>query len=135
MATKSLPTFKVPRDDIGSLLGTMSQKRDELPKTEVQRVQPVSEETIKPEIGINVKEAKSKNSKTLKQDDGKTVGRPSFKEDGVEYVKTSPRLPKGLKKRVDIALIQERFRDTQDRPVTTLDMIVELALERLLATK
>jgi hypothetical protein len=134
MATKAPPTF-TPKADIAGLLGTMSKKRDELPKTERQHVQPVNDEAVKTEESKNVKEAKGKNSKTVIQEDGKTGGRPSFKKEGIEYVKTSPRLPKDLKKRVDMALIQEMFRDTQNRPVTTFDMIVELALERLLTKK
>ena len=135
MTTKAQNTFKVPKDDIGQLLGKMSDKQADMPKTVVQHVQPVDKEAVKTEESKNVKEAKGKNSKTLIQEDVKIGGRPSFKQEGIEYVKTSPRLPKDLKKRVDMALIQEMFRDTQNRPVTTFDMIVELALERLLAKK
>lgn len=136
MTAKLAPNMKVPKAAIDSLLGTMTKKRDELPKTERQHVQPVQAvpaDKGSAEMDATVITQKSNAVKTLKQEDGKTQGRPSFKREGVEYVKTSPRLPKTLKKRVDMALVQEWFRDSEDRPVTTLDMIVELALERLLA--
>jgi len=51
----------------------------------------------------------------------------------VEYVKISPRVPKDLKKRVDIALVYERFADKEGNTIKTLDEIVAHALEKLLA--
>ena len=119
MATKKLD---VP--DIGNLLGKITEKRDsgELPKTEIQHVQPVNRE-------------KTGNSKPGKRENGETpkaTGRPTAKREDVEYVKVSPRIPKQLKKRVDIALIEERFTDKDGRAIVTLDEIVAYALHRLL---
>lgn len=124
-------TKKMDVPDIGNLLGEISKKRDsgELPKTEIQHVQPV-------------KEQKQENTKTLKREIVKTVkqenneprgagGRPSVKREDIEYVKISPRIPKSLKKQVEIALVEERFSDKEGRAITTLDEIVALALARL----
>ena len=129
MATKKLD---VP--DIGGLLGKITEKREELPKAPIQSVQPVEE-----------KAAESKNNNTPKQQNGTPVnqpqpeppprgagGRPSVKKDSVVYVKISPRIPKALKRDVDIALIDERFKDAEKNPIKTLDEIVAYALDRLL---
>lgn len=129
--------------DIGSLLGQISAKRDELPKTPVQTVQPVvesdEENTMKPDKAV--KTLKSKNSKTGKQkpstpDSYRGLGgRPSLKKASIEYVKISPRIPKPLKKQVDMALVQERFQDEEGNHIKTLDEIVALSLQRLFPKK
>ena len=123
--------------DIGSLLGQIAEKRDsgELPRTEVQRVQ-----SVETEERMNVDTLKSKAGKTEKQKnrglvrtDGSSVtGRPTMKAVDIEYVKLSPRIPKGLKKIVEIALVEERFKDEEGRVITTMDEIVSLALSRLM---
>ena len=123
--------------DIGGLLGRIAEKRDsgELPRTEVQRVQPVETEER-----MNVDTLKSKTGKTEKQKKGALVradgsnvtGRPTMKAVDIEYVKLSPRIPKGLKKIVEIALVEERFKDDEGRVITTIDEIVALALARLM---
>lgn len=118
--------------DIGSLLGQIAEKRDsgELPRTEVQRVQPV--EAPKSKAG---KTQKQENTKPAQQEVRGAGGRPTVKDQSVEYVKLSPRIPKTLKKATEIALIEERFQDEEGRAITTLDEIVTLALERLLKAK
>lgn len=126
-----MATKKMDVPDIGNLLSEISKKRDsgELPKTEIQHVQPV-----KAQEHINSNELKRQNGKTGKQENGETRGvggRPSVKREDIEYVKISPRIPKALKKRVEIAMIEERFSDKEGRAITTLDEIVELALTRL----
>lgn len=125
--------------DIGGLLGKISEKRGEMPKTPVQSVQPIQESTDKnTDPDKTVKTPKMVKSKTVKQAVLSTSlyrgagGRPSIKKDSVEYVKMSPRIPKTLKKQVDIALIHERFKDSDGNLIKTLDEIVSLALERLL---
>lgn len=125
-------TKKMTVPDISNLLGKISEKRDsgELPKTEIQHVQPV-----KVAKDIAAEELKSKSGKTQKRDAGNVRGaggRPSVKRDDVEYVKISPRIPKALKKDVERALIDERFSDKDGQHVTTLDEVVALALERIL---
>jgi hypothetical protein len=122
-------TKKMNVPDIDNLLSSISKKRDsgELPPTERQRI-----ESFEP--------AESKAAKTVKQEDAKPAkreargpgGRPTTKVKSIEYVKLSPRIPKALKKTAEIALVEERFRDQEGRPITTLDGIVSLALERLL---
>lgn len=137
MATKA----KMDVPDIGNLLGQISQKRDsgELPKTEIQHVQPVKTEEL-----TNLKELKSKNILTQKSNDVKTGklahseetrgpgGRPKKLKVGVEYFKMSPRIPVALKEELDVALSRKKFRDADGLPITTVDTIVELALTRLL---
>lgn len=143
MATVKNRKMDVP--DIGGLLNQIAEARDsgELPKTERQHVSPVS---IKPSNSNTSKEVKSLEVKEARHFTGKEVnrqngeirgpmGRKSIKREDVEYIKTSPRIPKTLKKQVDQALIDERFQDEQGRSITTVDEIVTLALERLLATK
>ena len=107
-------TKKLDVPNIGNLLSKIAEKRDEMPKTERQHVQPF-------------KTAEQENSETQKKG-----GRPTVKRDDVEYVKVSPRIPKQLKKRVDIALVEERFIDKNGRPIVTLDEIVAYALHHLL---
>ena len=127
--------------DIGGLLGKISEKREEMPKTPVQSVQPVEE-------GAKAKPARSKAVKTIKRKNSNTAklvmsateikpraagGRPTVKKDSVEYVKVSPRIPKELKKKVDLALVNERFVDQDGTSINTLDEIVAHALEKLLS--
>ncbi len=125
--------------DIGGLLGKISEKREEMPKTPVQSVQPVKE-------GVAVKSSGEKAVKTLKRKNSNTAkpaepevrpraagGRPTLKKDSVEYVKVSPRIPKALKKKVDLALVNERFVDQDGTSINTLDEIVAYALEKLLS--
>jgi hypothetical protein len=122
---------KINMPDIGGLLGQISEKRDsgELPRTEIQRVQPVKDESR-----INVKTVKRKNTKTSKEPTSagrSSGGRPSVKQEGIEYVKLSPRIPKALSTQAKIALAEERFKDKDGQPVKTLDELVALAFERL----
>jgi hypothetical protein len=130
-----MATKKIDVPDIGNLLGKISEKRDsgELTKSPIQSVQPIAD-------AVDMKE--SKNSKTPKQqkysdvkpqaDAGRAPGgRPSAKLDDVEYVKISPRIPKPLKRRVDIAIVEERFRDRNGNQIKTLDELVAFALDRL----
>ena len=48
-------------------------------------------------------------------------------------MKVSPRIPKALKKKVDLALVNERFVDKDGTSINTLDEIVAHALEKLLS--
>ena len=117
--------------DIGGLLGKISSKREELPKSPIQSVQPVHSEADENKA---VETEKRKNTKTPTIEEKKvrgTGGRPSVKRDDIEYVKISPRIPKRLKKRVEIALIEERFGDVNGHLVKTLDELTALAFERL----
>lgn len=127
--------------DIGNLLGRIAEKRDELPKAVIQRVQPIEEAKSE-----NSKELKSENFKDLKSLSGKTLennrvevpnktGRKTLKDPSVEYVKISPKISKILKKQVDRALVDERLKDGEGRPLTTLDECVAFALDRLINTK
>lgn len=119
--------------DIGNLLGQISKKRDsgELPKTEIQHVEPVK--TEKP---INSDEFISKNAQTqniLRNGQPKGLGgRPKKLMPNVEYFKMSPRIPVALKEELDVALARRKFRDADGFPITTVDAIVELALTQLL---
>jgi hypothetical protein len=134
-------TTKMAVPDIGNLLGRIAEKRDELPKAVIQRVQPIEEaksENSKELKGENVKELKSLSGKTL---DNKRVevpnktGRKTLKDPAVEYVKISPKISKVLKKQVDRALVDERLKDGEGRPLTTLDECVAFALDRLITIK
>ena len=126
--------------DIGSLLGKIAEKRDsgELPRTEVQRVQPV-EVSQSPEIANitrkDVKTPKRENQTQQVFDDRSAGGRPSAKEQGVEYARLSSKIPKSLKRRVEIAMLEERFQDAKGRTITTFDELVALAFERLVSEK
>lgn len=124
-----MATKKMDVPDIGNLLSSISKKREsgELPPSEIQRVEPVE-----PQRSKNVKTLKQENVETLNRETRGVGGRPTVKDSGTEYVKLSPRIPKALKKSVEIALVEERFHDQEGRPVTTMDEIVTLALERLL---
>lgn len=117
---------------IGDLLGNISKKRDsgELPKTEIQHVQPVKEEILENGNAQKSIAAKTEKQKTVQTE--KRGGRPSVKLDGIEYIKISPRIPKPLKQRTENAMTFELFVDEQGRAVKTLDEIVALALCRLL---
>jgi hypothetical protein len=122
---------KTDMPDIGGLLSKISEKRDsgELPRTEIQRVQPVQDKSR-----IDVKPVKRTNVKTLKHTtaEGRSAGgRPTVKQEGIEYVKLSPRIPKALSTQAKIALAEERFQDKDGQPVKTLDELVALALESL----
>lgn len=127
--------------DIDSLLGTIADKRAELPKTEIQHVQPVGESTVP--TSEPVRETKPETSKAGKtgkqlpapQDDASRGGRPSSKRPDIEYVKVSPRIPKQLKKLAELALIDERFDGPDGKPIKTMDVLIELALTRLLQKK
>ncbi len=127
--------------DIGGLLGKISEKREEMPKTPVQSVQPVKENMeTKPSRNKAVKTLKRKNADTAKPavtekeiKPRAAGGRPTLKKESVEYVKVSPRIPKALKKEVDLALVHERFTDKDGNAINTLDEIVAHALEELLS--
>jgi hypothetical protein len=129
--------------DIDSLLGTIADKRAELPKTEIQHVQPVETSPAEPAASTAVVPGKRENGKATKPtkaaEDVVLVrapgGRPSAKRPDVEYVKISPVIPKALKKQAELALLEERFDGPNGSPITTLDAIVELALSRLLKNK
>lgn len=126
-------TKKMDVPDIGNLLGQIAEKRHDLPKAPIQSVQPVDD---KPAERKDVLTAKRQNVKTSKVSDEKSRGvggRPSVKRDDIEYVKLSPRVPKELKKRVELALIEERYRDEEGAVVKTMDEFVALALDRLLS--
>jgi hypothetical protein len=124
--------------DVSSLLGVMSAKQasGEIKKSPIQTVLPIESTEFKK----HSLELKNKNSKTLKQENnkdqhtgGKAVGRPSVKKIDVEYVKISPCIPKDLKKKIGLALLEDRFTDSDGTGIKTLDELVSLALERLLS--
>ncbi len=145
--------------DIGGLLGKISEKRDEMPKTPVQSVQPLQEfidqntdtdkalKDQKEEQSKAVKDTdtdkalkaqKKEQSKAVKDTDADKALKAQKKEQSKavkKYVKISPRIPKFLKKQVEIALINEQFKDSEGNLIKTLDEIVSLALERLLFEK
>ena len=124
-------TKKMDVPDIGGLLGKISSKREELPKSPIQSVQPVHSEADENKA---VETAKRQNTKTpaIKEKIVRgTGGRPSVKRDGIEYVKISPRIPEDLKTLVDVALSTKRFRDENGNPIKTLDELTALALARL----
>lgn len=122
-------TKKLDVPDIGGLLGKIAEKRQDLPKAPIQSVQPVEEASE----AKAVKPAKQENRKTTaapKAERG-AGGRPSVKREGVEYVKISPRIPKPLKQKAELALVQETLRDADGRVIKTLDELIALAVERL----
>ena len=94
----------------------------------------------------NSKELKSENGKELKSLSGKTLenkrvevpnktGRKTLKDPSIEYVKISPKISRSLKKQVDRALVDERLKDSEGRPLTTLDECVAFALDKLINSK
>ena len=120
---------KTDKDDISALLGTIATNRTNLPKSPMQEVRPV--EPVSAD-----KVEKRKNGKTAKRlnDETRGVGgRPSYKRDNIEYVKISPRIPKTLKQQIEIALIQEHFRDSDGMIIKTMDELTAHALEKLLS--
>lgn len=135
MATKKM---NVP--DIGNLLSTITKKREsgELPPTDIQRVQSVEADAPKvhaEKAQQGVKTPKQQNPSAQEVGRRGPGGRPSAKEQGVEYARLSSRIPKALKKRGEIALTEERFQDAKGRPITTFDELVTFALERLVPEK
>ena len=146
MATKT-KTSNVP--DIGGLLNRISEKREELPKTERQVVQPVSTEkqenvkTLKQENENtfnreNVKTNKRINDKTQKPENkknGGVGGRPSLKRDDVEYVRIGANIPKPIRQLLNDAINYERFQNEDGVVIKTIDEVISLALERLLKAK
>lgn len=140
-------SFKVA--DMTSLLGRIDEKRAELPKAEIQHVQPVSEtpapaaelspaDSAKPDERITGKtESRSVVEKSAPTAIYRTntTGRPSIKRADIEYVKLSPRIPKRVKKLAEYALIEERYVGELGNPITTMDELIELALVRLLEEK
>jgi hypothetical protein len=123
---------KMTVPDIGGLLGKITEKREAHPKTPIQSVQPVDEphvdeKAVKPASRHNAAPAPVRVAETRG-----IGGRPTLKKDGIEYVKVSPRIPKYLKQRAEIALVEERFRDADGRVVTTFDELTTLALEKIL---
>ncbi len=117
MATNKKP--QVP--DIGNLLEKITEKRDrgEIPKTEIQHVQPVSEKQM---ILPSLQPARK-------------MGRLSSKKEGVEYVKIGPKIPANMKFEIDMALVERRFTRDDGTPVRSIDDITELAFEYLFASK
>lgn len=122
-------TKKMDVPDIGGLLGQIATKRHDLPKSPIQSVQPVG---IKPSERKDVHTSKRTNYQNTDDRARGIGGRPSVKKEDIEYVKLSPRIPKVLKKRVEMALIEERYRDEDGTVVKTMDEFVALALDRLL---
>lgn len=114
--------------DIGNLLGKISEKRDELPKTERQHVVTVPE-AEKPQ---NDKSFAQKNKKTEEQEKKKT-GRPTAKDKkNIEYVRLGCNIPKLIRQQSRDAINYERFKTTEGEPIKTLDELVTLALTKLL---
>ena len=122
--------------DIGGLLGTISKKRDELPKTERQHVvtAPDTEkrESKKTEKQENELLFSQKNAKTEERKNKKT-GRPSVKDkDNIEYVRLGCNIPKTIRQKAGDALNYERFKTPDGTVIKTLDELVTLALAQLL---
>lgn len=123
-----MTTKKLDVPDIGNLLGKISEKRDsgEIPKAPIQAVQPVQQAAES--IASNTPKQENSQPKAVTKAPG---GRPSAKKDSVDYVKISPRIPKPLKRQVDLAIVEERFKDRDGNPIKTLDELVSFALDRL----
>ena len=120
---------KTDKDDISALLGTIAINRTNLPKSPIQEVRPVEPTSaIKADKRKNVKTAKRLNDETRS-----VGGRPTYKRDDIVYVKISPRIPKTLKQQIEIALIQEHFRDIDGMVIKTMDELTAHALEKLLS--
>jgi hypothetical protein len=136
-----MSTKKMDVPDIGNLLGRIADKRQEQPKAVIQHVQPIDEESNKDNKTLkreNSKEFKSLRVKTLESQrikEAPKIGRPSDKRPDIEYVKISPKIPRDLKKQVDLALVIERLRDGDGNAITTLDGCVAWALELLIRSK
>jgi hypothetical protein len=120
---------KMTVPDIGNLLSSIAEKRHDLPKAPIQSVQPVRDKPAEHKAG---KTGKRENVKIADARVRGVGGRPTVKREDIEYVKLSPRIPKALKKRVELALIEERYRDEDGGVVKTMDEFVALALDRLL---
>lgn len=121
--------------DIGGLLGTISKKRDELPKTERQHVviAPDTEkhESTKMDKQENELLFSQKNKKTKDQENKKT-GRPTLKDEGIEYVRLGCNIPKVIRQKAGDAINYERFKTPDGTVIKTLDELVTLALAQLL---
>ena len=131
-------TMDVP--DIGGLLGKITDKRDrgELGVTERQHVTPVlpeKQENKKTEDHNNVKTLPRKPVSVLKRVKAETTstgGRPTLKRPDVEYVRLGAQIPKVIKQQMKDALNYGRFKTEDGLPITTVDELLTLALERLL---
>lgn len=131
-------TMDVP--DIGGLLGKITDKRDrgELGVTERQHVTPVlteKQENNKIDKQQNVKTLQRKPASILKRvraESTSTGGRPTLKSPDVEYVRLGAQIPKVIKQQMKDALNYERFKTEEGVPITTVDELLTLALERLL---
>jgi hypothetical protein len=122
--------------DIGNLLGKISEKRDELPKTERQHVVTApgaeKQENAKKEEQKNDKSFSHKNVKTEERKNKKT-GRPTAKDkDNIEYVRLGCNIPKTIRQKAGDAITYEKFKTPEGKPIKTLDELVTLALAQLL---
>jgi len=106
-----MATKKTQVPDIGRLL--------ELPKTEIQHVQPVMPQ---------------KTSSGVPSPKGK-MGRPSNKVEGIEYVKIGPKIPASLKMKIDLALVQRQFTDGDGNPIKSIEELTILAFVTLFASR
>lgn len=120
-----MATKKMDVPDIGNLLSTITKKRDsgEIPSTEIQRVGPAvpAQEAV-------IEAPKRQNVKTSKPQAKGPGGRPSFKLPDLEYVRVGSRIPKTLRKGAEQDLLDERYVDSDGRPIKTLDELVTVAL-------
>lgn len=106
--------------DIGNLLGKISEKRDELPKTERQHVVTApdaekreNDQTEKPK---NDKSLTQKNEKTEERKNKKT-GRPTAKDkDNIEYVRLGCNIPKPIRQKAGDAINHEKFKTPEGNP-------------------
>jgi hypothetical protein len=121
--------------DIGGLLGKISEKREELPKTERQHVVTApdtkKQENTKSDKPVNELLFTQKNQKTAKQKNIKT-GRPSLKNEDIDYVRLGCNIPKVIRQKAGDALNYERFKTPDGTVIKTLDELVTLALAQLL---
>jgi hypothetical protein len=100
-----------PKQDPRALLGNLVARNAEHPKSPIQEVRPIGD------------------SRDAGGERPSKMGRPSRKVKGGEYVKIGPKIPRALKKEMDIALVNERFDG-----VVTIDEFVAEALRRMLET-
>ena len=119
--------------DVSSLLGNIAkkQKNGELGSSPLQTVKPIAKPVE--ETNSDIKEFKSKNSKTTKKIDNISSeadrrpqgGRPTVKREDVEYMKISPRIPKELRQEIRVTprLQVQDCRDPKD------DKFLSVALE------